>query len=44
MNREPTKRTRQALPGRRQFLSALGAGAGLVCAAERSRFAPPSYG
>ena len=33
MNREPTKRTRQALPGRRQFLSALGTGAGLACAA-----------
>ena len=33
MNREPTKSTRQALPGRRQFLSALGTGAGLACAA-----------
>ncbi|MBM4090910.1 MAG: hypothetical protein FJ276_16030 [Planctomycetes bacterium] len=33
MNREPTKRTRQPLPGRRQFLSALGTGAGLACAA-----------
>ena len=35
MNHEPTKRTPQALPGRRQFLSALGTGAGLACAAGR---------
>ena len=33
MNREPTEGTGQALPGRRQFLSALGTGAGLACAA-----------
>jgi len=33
MNCEPTKSTHHALPGRRQFLSALGTGAGLACAA-----------
>jgi hypothetical protein len=33
MNRKPTTRTPQALPGRRQFLSTLGTGAGLACAA-----------
>jgi len=33
MNREPTERIRPALPSRRQFLSALGTGAGLACVA-----------